>query len=90
MIEFTAVLADFNNSLWGNYLPVEREIAEQVLEGHSDRRVICTINDTVDFQCALMPKGDGNYYILVNKANKKKARIQLGQEVRVSLSKDES
>ncbi|MCB0628620.1 MAG: DUF1905 domain-containing protein [Saprospiraceae bacterium] len=67
MIQFTAILADFNNNLWGYYLPVPIELAVQLLSRQEDRRVVCTLNGKKEFQCALLPNGEAGYYLLVNK-----------------------
>lgn len=87
---YSAVLSNFNNSLWGYFLPVSKEQADEVISGKTDRRVVCTINDRLTFQCALMPYGDGSYFILINQENRKKLGLRLGQEVYFSLEKDDS
>ena len=93
---FTATLAQFDSDLWGFHITVPSEIAEQFIEG-KNRRVICTLNDTLEFQCALMHHGDdlkaqtyGKYFININKENRKKLGLKIGSEVQVSLQKDES
>jgi len=90
MYQFAAILANFNDNLWGYHLPVPQQVADQILQEQSDRRVVCLLNDQLRFQCALMPKGDGSYFILINKTNRQKLGLTLGQEVQVSLKKDES
>jgi mannitol/fructose-specific phosphotransferase system IIA component len=90
MFHFTAILSDLNSSLWGGNIPIPHDIADQILKEQKNRRVVCTLNNSLRFQCALMPKGDGTYFILVNKGNRKKLGLSLGQQVTVTLEKDES
>ena len=90
MYQFTAALDHLNSNLWGYYLPVPKEIADKIIQEQKDRRVVCTLNDKLTFQCALMPKGDGSYFIMVNKSNRDKLKLTLGVAVKVSLKKDES
>jgi hypothetical protein len=90
MIHFTSALADFNNSLWGYYIPVPTETADEILSRQEDRRVVCTLNGKQKFQCALMPNGEAGYYILVNKRIRDQLKLKQGDTVNVQLEKDES
>ncbi|MBI1306871.1 MAG: DUF1905 domain-containing protein [Bacteroidetes bacterium] len=53
-------------------------------------RVVCLINDKIRYQCAFMPKGEGEYYVLINKTNQKKIGVKEGDEVLVNLEPDTS
>ncbi len=86
---FTAELENFNTALWGFHIVVPAPHATPFLDG-KDRRVVCTLNGSLEFQCALMPKGDGHFFININKKNRDKLKLQLGSQVEVSLRKDES
>ena len=88
-MEFTTHLSKFSGDLWGFHIPVPEPVAQHFLQ-EKNRRVVCTLNDQEEFQCALMPKGDGTYFINVNKAIRKRLRLDLGSEVQVKLRKDES
>lgn len=88
-MRFTATIDNFNTALWSFHLVVPAEYAQPFLEG-SGRRVICTLNSQLEFQCALMPKGDGNFFININKQIRTKLKLQLGTTVEVALRKDES
>ncbi|MGQ0541815.1 MAG: YdeI/OmpD-associated family protein [Blastocatellia bacterium] len=57
-------------------------------EGKS-RRVVCSINGSESFQCALLPWGD-MFYIIVNKKKRDALGIVVGDTVDVVLVKDES
>lgn len=89
MMTFTTTLANFGTALWTFHILVPDEHAQPFL-GENDRRVVCTLNNSLEFQCALMPKGDGQYFININKKIREKLKLQLGSVVEVSLRKDES
>ncbi|MBK9017866.1 MAG: DUF1905 domain-containing protein [Saprospiraceae bacterium] len=86
---FTTPLENFNTALWNFHIVVLEQYAKPFLDGN-DRRVVCTLNGSLEFQCALMPKGDGHFFININKKIRDKLKLQLGSKVEVSLSKDES
>ncbi len=94
-MNFTAILDDFQSELWHFFIPVPAAIANQFIE-NTDRRVVCTLKtmgdsgQSVDFQCALMPRGDGSSFINVNKKIRDKLKLKVGQQVEVFLKKDES
>lgn len=90
MYHFTAALDRLDSNLWGYYLPVPKDIADTISQEQKDRRVVCMLNNKLSFQCALMPRGDGTYFIMVNKSNRDKLKLELGMAVEVSLKKDES
>ena len=88
-MQFTATLQKFeNNKLWGHHIIVPEEVVS-IFEG-TDRRVICTINDTVEFHCALMPKGDGQYFINLNQTIRRQLHLDIGSTLHLKLIKDNS
>jgi len=78
----------FDSNVYGYHFPVPGEIVTKFVEGN-DRRVICTVNDSVKFHCALMPHGKISY-ILANKLLRNKLQINYGDEVTIALKKDRS
>jgi len=77
------------NRLWGAHVGVPANIVQRMLESGS-RRVVCTLNDAETFQCALIPRGRGQYVITVNKTLRTRLRLSFGDEVRVRLAPDAS
>jgi hypothetical protein len=53
------------------------------------RRVICTLNGTQTFHCALFPS-QGDYFITLNKKLREALGVDVGISVTVELAKDES
>ena len=56
----------------------------------TDKRIICSINQSHEHHCALMSNGDGTYFIMVNKDFRKKYDLNTGDEVLVELRADDS
>lgn len=86
---FTAKLDRFNSNLWYFHFIVPIKIAKKFIDGNN-KRVVCTLNNTETFQAALMHLGDGNFFINVNKKLRDKLKLNEGDNVYVSLQKDES
>lgn len=53
------------------------------------RRVVCSLNGTDPFNCALFPS-KGDYFITLNKKLREKLGLSVGRSVSVELVKDES
>ncbi len=88
-LSFTSILEISTNKLWGAHLPLPDAIA-QIFLAQDAKRVVCTLNEKVEFQCALVPKGGGIYCIVVNKKTRDQLGLKSGSSVRVSIRKDES
>ena len=86
---FKAPLETSTNKLWGAHFAVPDFIFKALADGE-DRRVICTLNEKVEYQCAMLPRGDGSYLITVNKKIRDQLKLQAGSQIQVSLKKDDS
>jgi uncharacterized protein YdeI (YjbR/CyaY-like superfamily) len=53
-------------------------------------RLLCTVNNSVTFQCGLVALGNGDAYITLNLARMKKLKVKTGDSVDVKLEKDDS
>ncbi len=85
----TPLLKDENSSLmWYYLIHVPATYAEQL--NKPDRRVICVLNGEKKIHAALMPNGEGSYYIIINKEVRKKLGLGVGSKVNVALEKDTS
>lgn len=84
-----ATLARFNSKLWHFHILVPSRVAGPLGQGGS-RRVVCTINHTITFQCALMHDGDGGFFININAAIRNKLNLREGDTVTYTLSEDDS
>jgi bifunctional DNA-binding transcriptional regulator/antitoxin component of YhaV-PrlF toxin-antitoxin module len=89
MKTYQARLSRFNSDLWHFHIPVPDE-AVTPFKDMKAKRVICTLNGTERFHCALMPDGNGGYFINLNKELRTKLDLEIGDEVSFYLEKDES
>ena len=72
------------------YIIVPDEIAAQFVEGRKPARVRCVINNNVDFQCAIRPRGGGGFYINIGTPLRQQGKFVLGQILHAEIRKDES
>ncbi len=89
MIEFTARLDKIDSDLWQYLFRVEKETAEQFIEG-DNRRIVCTINGKVKFHGALLHDGLGGYLVLLNQERRTILGLRQGDTFHVVLEKDTS
>ena len=85
-MKFKSKLDRFATVLWDQHV----EVPIEAFQKFKSDRVVCTLNDQVAFQCAITSKGNGAYFIRVNKPNRERLNLKLGDEVQVELKKDES
>ena len=90
-MEFTTHLESSNESalMWYYHIIVPTAIVNSLLE-NDNKRVICTLNESEKIHAAIMPRGDGSYFIMINKALRKKLGLESGSELRVQLEVDNS
>lgn len=86
---FESALLLMNSPLWGAYIPVPEAIAT-FYKAKSVARLIAQINNRLTLHCAIMPGGNHTFFILMNKANVKALKIEIGASVNVVLSPDHS
>lgn len=86
--QFDSVLELSDNRLWGAHFAVPELVVKALTS--NDKRVICRLNGTVEYQCAMVPKGEGIYVISVNKKLRDQLNLVAGSRVQVVLKKDES
>jgi hypothetical protein len=72
-----------------HFVHVDAKIGNKFEKKDGSRRVVCTINDSECFQCALLPS-DGNFVIIVNKVKRTRLGIADGDRISVELALDES
>lgn len=88
-IRFTSILERSDNKLWGAHIGVPAAIARKLIDGAS-RRVVCTLNGSVQFQCALLPRTKGSFLVTVNKQIRAQLDLKPGMTIEVALVRDES
>ncbi|MCF2447677.1 YdeI/OmpD-associated family protein [Dyadobacter sp. CY345] len=72
------------------YMSVPVEIAQQFMPDRKPVRMVCLLNNQVKFQCAIMPKSDGGYYINVGTPLRTEGKFTLGCKLSAEVWQDES
>jgi hypothetical protein len=88
MPSFTSTVALLDSNVYGHYLTVPKSISDKYQD--TDRRMVAILNETLKIHCALMPKGEGEYMILLHKQIRKTLNLVIGNEVSVNIEKDTS
>lgn len=86
---FETRLEKFDSNLWGFHIVVPLAVAEVFLAANA-KRVICTLQGTETFQCALMPRGDGAWFININKKRRDALKLNIGSLLTASIVSDQS
>ena len=86
---FDTVVMGAHDPVWWFILIIPNKEAKKFIpKGTSTGRALCSLNKNEAFQAAIMPKGDGSYFININKERRKSYGIDKGDEVHVVLSED--
>lgn len=78
-----------NNLGHGPYIEIPEDVYKKLLKTTIDKRVKCTLNNTITVSRAMAPKGNF-HYILLNKEVLKEIKINVSDAVLVELQPDES
>ena len=90
-LKLTSVLTKSGNVFGWHFLRfTAKAVAGLKFEDKKSRRVVCTLNGSHTFQCALLPWTKGGFCIVVNKKIRDKLGIVDGNKVKVELVKDDS
>lgn len=87
--DFKSTLFKQKSNVWSHSFIVPKNIASSYIQS-GDKRVLCSLNGGKEFHCALMPFGNGDYFINVNKEIRNKHNIIEGDTLNVRLEKDTS
>ncbi len=74
---------------WNYTIEVPLDIAQQFIE-KDNRRIICTLNEQQVFHAALMPNGNGGFFITINAEIRKKLKLGETALLQVQIKKDRS
>jgi len=89
LVSYKTQVSQYESNLWSVYIPVPNDIAESFLQSEA-KRVICIINKSLRIHCAILPMGNGNHFMLLNKENRKKLMLNIGDEIDIILEPDTS
>ncbi|UKN02364.1 DUF1905 domain-containing protein [Paracrocinitomix mangrovi] len=74
--------------MWNYRIQIPDDIMDSFRD--TDKRIVSLIKGTEPVHCAIFSQGDGTYYIMINKQFRTKYKLVEGDEVEVSISKDDS
>jgi hypothetical protein len=86
-VRFTAALQRTDGELWQFFIPAEAAVVSGV-RSVAEGRVICTVNGAERFHAALLPDGNGDFIILLNKDRRKRLGADAGDTMQVHLIPD--
>lgn len=72
-----------------HYLMLEEKTVA-ALTKNGNKRAICSLNNQLDFHCAVMPRKEGGHYVVVGQKICKQLGIKQGSIVTVTFSIDDS
>lgn len=90
IFNFSSKLEKMNSDLWQYHFLVPDKVFETILFPKKDKRVVCTINNQIEFQCALLPKKGEGHMILLNQKYRKKLNLEIGDTLNASIRLDDS
>lgn len=77
------------SSVWSYGAEVPADLANEFFHDNA-RRVVCTINGQVEIHCAIMPKGQDAWCVLINKDIRTKLGLEVGSPVELIMRRDTS
>jgi hypothetical protein len=86
---FKAKLCTMESPLWNLHIPVPDKIYQEFKKA-GIKRVVVRYKEMVERPAAFMGKGDGSFFLMINKAEAKKLKLEIGESVDVSIEKDKS
>lgn len=89
VVRLKAPLVKSKSGSGWHFLVFKNTVAKKLGFTDQYRRVLCSMNSSKKFHCALMPDGN-EFYIIVNKKRRDELGLVAGDKVDVVLEKDES
>ncbi|MDP3470189.1 MAG: YdeI/OmpD-associated family protein [Daejeonella sp.] len=86
-VYFTAHLEDVEGPMVHHVLIIPDEIAEKFISGKGSVRILCRIEDTTEFPCALLPR-HGRYVIIASLKLIKENNLSVGTAFNISIRPD--
>lgn len=72
-----------------HFIDVPEEAAHPFISSNPIR-LLCLLNEKVEFHCALRPKGNGSYYISVGTPIRQHLKLRQGDKIQAAIWKDDS
>lgn len=86
---FRSEIKKFDDSLWSYHVIIPEDLVV-LLSSDGHKRVICSVDGGELLSKALMPDGNGHYFLMFNKELVNKYALQIGKCVSIEIWKDTS
>jgi hypothetical protein len=90
-MKFTANISRFEESevFWTSIIVIPEEIFLEMLKIAPNKRIICSINNSISFHCGMLPKSTF-HYIMLNKDRISELNLKINDEISVEIIPDKS
>jgi Domain of unknown function (DUF1905) len=90
-MEFTANVSRFGESevYWTSIIIIPENVYQDIIQLAPNKRVVCTINNSQPFHCAMIPKKPF-HYIMLSKEKIKILNLNTNDEISVKIIPDKS
>ncbi len=88
-MKLKATYGKFREGLYLRHFKIPNELVAK-LSKDGKKRILCTVEDHPYFHCAMMPDGQGGFFIMLNKEKEKNFDLVIGEDYNLKLEKDNS
>jgi hypothetical protein len=90
-MKFKATIARFEESevFWTSIIIIPEGIFQEMIKIAPNKRIICTINNSLTFHCAMIPKKTF-HYIMIGKDKIKSLNLKINDEISAAIIPDTS
>jgi hypothetical protein len=90
-MNFTANISRFEESavFWTSIIIIPSDIFLEMMQIAPDKRIICSINNSISFHCGMLPKNTF-HYIMLSKEKIKILNLEIHDEISVEIFPDQS
>jgi hypothetical protein len=81
------LLEKFSNGM--RYIMLDKKTITAITKG-GNKRAICKLNEAVEFHCALMPKKEGGYFVIIGSTICKKLKLKEGSKISATFIIDKT
>ena len=81
------ILKKFDSGM--HYILIDKQLASDLTKNNT-KRVLCRLNNEVEFHCAILPKKEGGHFINIGSSLCKKLKLKEGSKVTATFSEDHS
>lgn len=89
MKTFSSYIVRLYSDVWNYGFLVPDEIAK-LYASEKAKRVLCTVNGKVTWHAGIMPHGNGEWFVNINKAIRNELKVDEGDKIDVQMEADTS